>query len=266
MTTTSTELDDLELSSRQDRSQRAFHRVLATASPGARLIEREGGVQATIVPAAPSISVLNNVFYTDPSALEASLAEIADAYVASGVEHWAVSVPGQDRDTARLLRAAGHSRRAVPVVMGGRIDPTKQPGRNVRIELEPRPTAAMVGRLNDIAFGVSAPHTLADALQDVDDRSIRAYVAQLDGEIACGLLVSHTDRNLYTWGLAGTPEARKSLIAIRLMRVVLRDAIELGCRTVTCETTPAARAIAEYFRMRPIGHLAMWEHRTDTPN
>lgn len=255
-------LNDIDLNSRQTRSQRAFHRMLATASPGACLIQRGGGVQATIVPAVPSVSVVNSVFYTDPTALEASLAEIAEAYAAAGIGHWGVLVPGQDQDTARLLRAAGHSRRGVPVVMGGCIDLTKQHSREVQIELEPSPTAAMVGRLNDIAFGIPAPHTLADALQDVD-RSIRAYVARRNGRIACGLLVSHTARNLYTWGLAGTPEARKSLVAIKLMRIVLRDAIQLGCETVTCETTPAAQAIAEYFRMQPIGRVSMWEHRAD---
>lgn len=260
---TSATLDDQDLRSRQNRSQRAFHRALATASNGAHLIEHSGGVQATIVPAVPNVAVVNNVFYTDPRALEASLSEITEAYASAGVRHWAVAAPGRDEYTARLLRAAGHSRRVAPMIMGRRIPTIKPSIPAAQVELEPHPTAAMVGRLNDIAFGVPAPHTLADAFQGIDDRSMRAYVARHRGAAACGLLVSHTARNLYIWGLAGTDEARKSLIALKLIGVVIHDAIRLGCETVTCETTPVAQAIAEYFKMRSIGRIAMWERRAD---
>jgi predicted N-acetyltransferase YhbS len=123
----------------------------------------------------------------------------------------------------------------------------------------------MVARCNDVAFGVPAPLTLADAFASVDDDAIVAHVALRDGELACGVLVTHVERNLYTWGLAGTPAARGSIVAVRLMRTVLRDARDRGCETVTCETTPAAQTIAGYFRMRPLGRLALWERRAGQP-
>lgn len=254
-------VDSEQLSSQQNRSQRAFHRTLASASPGAHLIERKGGIQATIVPATPDISAVNSVFYDDPEALEAALPDITAAYTAAGVARWAVLVPARDQQTARVLQTAGHTRRVAPMVMGRPLDQVKPPSRNIQIELDPDPTAAMVGHLNDIAFGIPAPHGLADALRGVDNRSIRAYVARHDGEIACGLLATHEANNLYTWGFASTPEATKSPIALRLMRIVVRDALDVGCTTTTCETTHTGQAVAEYFRLRPIGRLAMWEYR-----
>ncbi|HWF74182.1 MAG TPA: hypothetical protein VG186_12595 [Solirubrobacteraceae bacterium] len=252
--------DDGDLMRRQQRSQRAFHRALAGASPGASLFEADGGVQATVVPAAARFALVNSVFYDDPQALGRSLSEISERYASAGVGHWGVWVPAADQPTAKLLRSRGHTRRMAPMVMGGRLH--APPAREEpELELDAQPAAAMVARCNDLAFGVQPPDTLSAAFQRDDGTGYLAYVARRGGELACGLIVRHDHGNLYTWGLAATPAARGSLLAIKLMRVVTREAARAGCLTVTCETTPAAETIARYMRLRPIGRWALWERR-----
>ncbi|MGP0051403.1 MAG: GNAT family N-acetyltransferase [Solirubrobacteraceae bacterium] len=254
--------DDTDLMERQRRSQRAFHRALGLASPGAQLLEGDGGLQATAVPAAPRFALVNGVFYDDSAALERALPELAAFYGGAGVAHWGVWVPGPDAATARLLRARGHTRRMTPMVMGGPLrDPASD--RELDLELDLDAAAALVGRCNDIAFGVRPPDTLAAAFQTDAGTGYLTYVARRGGELACGLLVRHDAGNLYTWGLAATPAARGSMVAITLMRAVVRDAVRAGCRTCTCETTPAAQTIATYMRLRPIGRWALWERRGD---
>ena len=254
--------DDAELMERQRRSQRTFHRAIAAASPGARLLEGGGGLQATAVPAAPRFALVNSVFYDDPPALGHALPELSEFYDSAGVAHWGVWVPGTDAVTARLLRSRGHTRRMAPMVMGGPLQ-DRVGDRELEIELEVGAPAGLVGRCNDIAFGVRPPDTLSAAFQVDAGTGWRGYVARRGGELACGLIVRHDSGNLYTWGLAATPAARGSMLAITLMRAVIRDAVRAGCETCTCETTPAAQTIASYMRLRPIGRWALWERRAD---
>jgi hypothetical protein len=103
-------VDDAEFLRRQRLSQRAFHRGLAARSPGSRTILEGDALQATIIPDAPRVALLNAVLYDDPSILLGSLDQIAQSYREAGVDNYAVWVPGRERDTARSLRDAGHRR------------------------------------------------------------------------------------------------------------------------------------------------------------
>src|SRR5436190_10051930 len=105
-----------DLRRRQAASQRAFYRMLAAASPGSRLFEREG-VQATIVPVRPWFSVFNSVLYEDAGSLPATLPILADQYERAGLGAWTVWVPPGDDEAKDILKAAGHLCDSTPLLM-----------------------------------------------------------------------------------------------------------------------------------------------------
>src|SRR5437016_12052609 len=105
--TTSAAPSDRDLRRRQAANQRGFYRMLASASPGARLFELEG-VHATIVPVGPWFSVFNSVLYEDARSLQTALPRVAEEYERAGVGAWTVWVPPGDRKAKDVLRAARH--------------------------------------------------------------------------------------------------------------------------------------------------------------
>lgn len=250
---------DDELVRAQVVSQRAFHRALGGASPGAHVLDLAGGVQATFVPATPRMAIFNSVFYREPDALLAGLEDLAERYASAGIDHWTVWVPPGDRDVARALRAAGHSRRTVPMVVGGRLDELAlEP--ELEIELARGITPVAVARCNDDAFGVP-PGTMGRAMGELAGQGTRAHGVARDGAIACGVLVRHDAGNCYPWGLAATSAAQGSIVAIELLRRVLLDAQRAGCTTTTGDVTPAGLTIARYLGMRQLGRWDMWDRR-----
>ncbi len=156
-------IDEAELHCRQRVSQRGFHRALARSSPGAQTIEAAGGIQATIVPPATRMPLLNCVFYDDAEALMVSLDELADGYRRAGVDGYAVWVPPWDRPTARALRDAGPKRGGVLEVSAAVLaDLDLEPRRELELDLDPTPE--MVAWCNDQAHGVQAEQSLIGAL------------------------------------------------------------------------------------------------------
>jgi hypothetical protein len=258
--TAATAIGDAELHRRQQRSQRAFHRTLAQRTPDGVVLERPGGVQATIVPTAPRLALLNSVLYEDRESLLEALGELRDAYGRAGVEAWAVWVPPWDRPAARMLRDAGHSRGgALMVTAAALADLDLEP--EDEIELEPHPTAEMVAWCNDQAHAVAPEQSMVAALAALEGTETRAYAVRRRGRLACAGLVRCDAGNCYPWGLAATEAARGSMAAIELMRLILRDALAAGCETGTGEVTRAGETIGAYLGKRPIGRYDVWVGR-----
>ncbi len=254
-------VDDAELHRRQQVSQRAFHRTLAQASEGGAVIDLDGDIQLTAVPAASALALLNCVFYSDGNALQDSLDEIERAFHGLDVRSWSVWVAPWDRLTGRMLRSAGYSRGAALMVTAARLDEMDLDAED-EIDLVSHPTAAMVARCNDDAHELTGDLSMAAALSGLDGTGVRAYAARHAGELACGGLVSRHGDNCYPWGLAATPAARGSVVAIDLMRAILRDALADGCETVTGEVTRAGETIGAYLGKRPIGRYDLWVRRS----
>src|SRR4051812_17645801 len=105
-----------ELAERPYRSLWPFCRMVAGASEGARLQERDG-VIASVAPVTPDRSVTNSVAYEDPSTLERELGRLAALYAEAGVRAWTVWVPDRDREAQRVLEQAGHRLDAKPAAM-----------------------------------------------------------------------------------------------------------------------------------------------------
>jgi len=254
-------VDDAELHRRQDVSQRAFHRAVAETSPGGMVVRDGGGLQVTIVPAAARLALFNCVFYHDRAALLDALAAIRDEYRRAGVPSWIVWVPPWDREGARLLRDAGLSRGGALMVTAAvlaqlHLEPEEE------LELEPDPTVEMVAACNDHAHRLGSDQSMAGAFAGLGSTDMRVYAARHQGEVACAGLVRYDGDHCYPWGLAAAPAARGSLVAIELMRLILRDAIAAGCTTGSGEVTRAGETIGAYLGKRPIGRYDLWVGRS----
>jgi hypothetical protein len=88
-------------------SLRASYRLSVKGAPDSRLLELRD-VTASIVPAAPSRSVVNAVVYERPETLEAMLDDVAQAYEEAGVRAWTIWVPDGDEQAIEFLESAGH--------------------------------------------------------------------------------------------------------------------------------------------------------------
>jgi hypothetical protein len=143
------------------------------------------------------------------------------------------------------------------MVTAGRLDELDlEP--ETEIELERDPTSEMVARCNEHAHDLRSDQSMARALSGLDATETRVYAARCRGELACAALVRYDGPNCYPWGLAATPAARGSIVAIELMRLILRDALAAGCETGTGEVTRAGETIGAYLGKRPIGRYDVW--------
>jgi ribosomal protein S18 acetylase RimI-like enzyme len=253
---------DHELLRRQVASQRAFYRALADGSPGASLLELPGA-QATLVPAREWLSIFNGVFYDDLGALERAHPALAAAYDAAGIGAWAVWVPPHDPGGAELLRRLGHLRDSTPMLFVAPIDDLDlRPGEADDLDLDPDPGWDAVARVNDRAYGVLEPWTLAAAFSTMRDPASRLHVARREGEAIAALIAREHDGDCYLWFVATVPEARRSGAAGALMRHALREARGRGCTTSTLESTAVAETLYRRLGYRALGRYEMWELRS----
>jgi GNAT superfamily N-acetyltransferase len=251
-------MDDATLAARQLRSQREMYRAMGSASPGARVVEAEGGVLAAVVPVRPDRSVVNAAVYEDGAALVAARDTLAAAYAEAGVFAWTVWTRPGDEEVPHALAAAGHRHDGQPMLMAAPIEEIDLEPRR-EFELEPAPAWADAARINDACYGLDPLHSFAEAFGDFD---ARLYVARLDGEpVACaGARWHEGDCGIYF--VATLPHARGRGVAGELLRTALRDARAGGCETTSLEATALGAPVYERLGYRPLGRLGMWELRT----
>jgi len=252
---------DSELLARQTANQRGFYRALAHGSVGSRLIELDGGVQATVAPVRPWYSIFNSVLYTEPGALINALPQLTSEYEAAGSKAWTVWVPPTDAATPAALQAAGHVLDSTPMLMGASISEIDLDQR-LELDLDPAPTWRMVAVCNDAAHGVLEDWSMAAVVENVHDPATQCYAATLHGRVACALLAREHDRDCYFWFVASIPEARGLGLAGELVRVALRTAQQRGCETTTLESTAMAESLYANLGFRALGRYEMWERRS----
>jgi ribosomal protein S18 acetylase RimI-like enzyme len=251
---------EAELRARQKGSQRAFYRAMANGSSGAALVDLDG-IQATVVPAREWFSIFNSAFYDDPARLEREHAALAAAYEAAGVKAWAVWVPPDEPRAPALLRRRGHVRDTTPMVFAADIDALDLAPRR-ELDVVRAPSWKLVAQVNDRAYGVLEPWSLAAVFETMADPRSQLHVACAGGEAASALIAREQDDDCYFWFVATTPDARGAGLASELMRHALREARERGCTTTTLESTAAAEAMYTHLGYTPLGRYETWESRT----
>jgi GNAT superfamily N-acetyltransferase len=118
-----------------------------------------------------------------------------------------------------------------------------------------------VGRVNDLAYGLS-PGTFGAALGRLpDDLPLRLYRARVDGEEACvlGTLDDGADCGIYL--VATLPEHRGRALARRLLHRALADASERGLRTSTLQSTKLGYPVYQRLGYETVCAIEMWERR-----
>lgn len=249
-----------------ERNIRTLHSSVALMTKGAldsRLV-RLGGVSAAVVPATPGRSVLNSVVYDSHDQLAAALDDLAAAYEEAGVYAWTVWVPERDRESAQLLREAGHVLDAAPLAMGMELDRLGPPP-----GLEPEWTGdwsrlADAALVNDRAYG-DPDGTWAAALGGLPEGIGHLYLADLDGEAASFVMVQDHEDDCDFWFAATIPAARGRGLVSGLLHRALSDARERGCRTTTTQATAMGAPVYERIGYRSQGALEMWERRKPAP-
>jgi GNAT superfamily N-acetyltransferase len=250
-------MDAAELFARQYASLRRFYRLIASASEGAELYERDG-ITAAVVPATPERSVCNAVVYDDSVSLERALEPLESLYAAAGVKAWTVWVPGQDREASALLEGRGHRLDASPAAMA--IELAKFSGEPAsELDLETEPDPLDIGRINDVAYGYEDQFT--GALELMDPGLAHAYVARVDGVPAACTVALDEERDCCITFVATLPQARGRGLAAGLMRRALLDARERGCETSSLQATTMGQPLYERLGYRDLGAIEMWERR-----
>jgi GNAT superfamily N-acetyltransferase len=245
------------------RVRRGLHAELAlfSTSPGGRLA-RWPGVLASVCPVAPERSLLNGVALelgAGASALEAVYGDVRRTYADAGVRAFTVWVEPGDATTAAMVAARGHVVDSRPVAMAARIDTIAPPPIG---ELDWRETrdGALIGRINDAAYGFSPP-ALAAAMAELP-APWYGYVARHDGDdVACLICHESDDRDCGVAAVATVPGAQGRGIATRLLTVALATARRRGCVTTSLQASPSGRAVYARLGYRDLGSYQMWERR-----
>ena len=238
---------------------RQWLRMVGRASPGARMIERNG-VTATVVPAAPERAVVNSVLYDDAAGLAAAYDEVEAAYDEIGAV-WTVWVPSTDEGARAALHRVGHVLDAAPAVMAVDLREIERPPAGALEDWTADGDARQIGPLNDrsYAFGTDS-FTRAFAGLPADE--LTTYIARLDGRaVGCLAIVDH-EGNADVEMVAVVPEARGHGIAGKLLAHALADAAERGLETSTLISTRLGRPVYERLGYREFGTLHMWERRS----
>jgi len=233
----------------------AWLRLIASSSPDAELIERDG-VTALLNRAAPERSVFNSVVARRAEALTGNRDELARIYAEKGCA-WTVWIPEGDRDAAALLAAAGHTLDAEPRAMGMDLAAVEAPDFG-DFEWTTAGSTELMCSINDRAYGYDDGTWLRGmGTGDVG----RTYFATFDGQSLSTATAVDADGDCLITCVATVPESRGQGLAGRLIQRALVDARERGCTTTTLQATKAGAPVYERIGYRDFGVLQMWELR-----
>lgn len=252
------DVDDSEGWRRLIASLAQWSRTIDGASQGMHVVER-AGVVATITPAVPDRSLVNDVVYWDPAALAAGYDAIAADYAAAGIEAWTVWVPDTDAATAGWLSERGHRLDGDPEAMLLDLDV---------LEARPEPdgfTRAVdpvaLARLNDDAYGIRG--AFERALERLEPGAgIYLYGVEEGGELASGLVTFDHGDDCSVWLVATRERSRGRGLAGALMAIAMRDARERGRTTSTLQASDLGRPVYERLGYRSLGEIQLWERRS----
>jgi ribosomal protein S18 acetylase RimI-like enzyme len=237
---------------------RQWLRTVGRASPGARVIERDG-VTAAVVPAAAERAVLNSLMYDEAAGLAAAYDEVADAYEEIGAV-WTVWVPSTDEGARAALHRAGHVLDAAPAVMAADLRNVERPPADALEDWTADGDVREVGPLNDRSYTFDTD-SFTRAYVALSPDHLKTYVARLGGRPAGCLIIIDHEGNADVEMVAVVPEARGQGIAGKLLAHALADAAERGLETSTLVATLLGRPVYERLGYREFGTLHMWERK-----
>jgi len=232
--------------------------LLAEHTEGGHAHHRDGFF-ASVVPLSPDRSVVNAVVYSDGEALLAARDEIDEVYRRAGVNAWTVWVPESDEATARGLEGAGHVLDAEPRAMGADLAEIEEPEMG-ELDWRRGPDLAVVGRLNDAAYGLPDGE-LGNVIAAMPPDRANALAVDVDGETAAVLMALDAGDDTEIAWVATSEAARGRGLATALLRQCLWDAHERGQRTATLQATKLGTRVYERVGFHDLGALQMWERR-----
>jgi GNAT superfamily N-acetyltransferase len=234
-----------------------WSRTIDGASEGMRVVERDGYV-ATITPAVPTRSLVNDVVYWDRDAFLAGYDEIAAGYAAAGIDAWTVWVPDTDAPTAAWLAARGHALDGDPEAMVLDLDGCARPALPAGYTRDVDPV--VLARLNDDAYGMRG--AFERALEHLEPgNGLYLYGVEEDGELASGLVTFDHGDDCSVWLVATRERSRGRGLAGALMAHAMADARERGRTTSTLQASDLGRPVYERLGYRSIGEIQLWEKR-----
>lgn len=254
-----TAFSDAELEARRAAGGVPFWKTLAAHAPDARVLEREGGVVAWILPGSPDRSVMNGVVYEDGPSLLGARDELEAAYRDAGVNAWTVWVLDGDEATSAGLRDAGHVLDANPAAMGAvlaEMDLAPRGG----VDVVPSDDWAAMARLNAAAYATPEDDWVSALGGQTAAMGSLAVVGDPADPDACAFTNVH-DGNAEICFVATRAEARGRGLASELLRHLLREVMADGCQTTTLEATKLGQPVYERLGYRVLGELQMWEQR-----
>jgi len=238
-------------------SMRAFFRLVGRSSQGAHVIELEG-VLGCVCPKVPERSLPNSVIYESQDALIGALPDLARRYEEADIAAWTVWVPEDDTEAAAALAAAGHVLDADPAAMTRELDDLADPPEIDHCagdEFLP-----VVASINDRSYGFDGT-PFSDFTAQQPPGVTRDYVAYLDGEPACAVVILPADGDASVWDVATLPEARGRGLTTRLLHRALWDARAEGCDMSSLQATKLGEPVYARLGYRSHGALQMWERR-----
>jgi GNAT superfamily N-acetyltransferase len=233
--------------------------VLEGGSDGMRTIGGDGFV-ATVTPAAPERSLVNDVVYWDAAALTDAYDELDAAYRDAGIGAWTVWVPDTDTATAAFLAEHGHRLDGDPEAMVADLETIERPGQPEGFTTDGDPQ--VMTRLNDTVYGLAELGGMfAPALANLrPSDEMHIYMAGKAEPQACVMAYDHED-DCSIWFVATLEEARGQGYAAALMGHALADGRERGRTTSTLQATDMGRPIYERLGYRSLGEIQLWEKR-----
>ncbi|HEX6387884.1 MAG TPA: GNAT family N-acetyltransferase [Solirubrobacteraceae bacterium] len=245
------------------RGHRAFYDAMATAAPGARVVDLAPGVACSVVPTAPQRSLPNGVMVQEAEALAAALPAIRALYVDAGVRAWTVWVgPGRDELRA-VCEQAGLVHDGAPVLMHAPIaELTLDPALDCDV-VEDGP-AAPVFAINDAAYGLPAEAGFAAAFTQELGLGMHRLVAVRDGRpVACACWTL-AEGDAFITLVAVLPDARGGGLSRRLMSLALQRAQDEGAETTTLEASAMGYPVYARMGYADLGPTGLWESRVTT--
>jgi GNAT superfamily N-acetyltransferase len=239
-----------------------WSRMVDGSSEGMHAIEEDGFV-ATITPAAPTRSIVNDVVYWDAGVLGSAYDRLSAAYDEAGIGAWTVWVPDTDPATAELLAARGHVLDTDPEAMILDLETVERPPEPPGFDRDEDPLE--VARINDVAYGIPGMFELA--LADMERREgLYVYSAGAEGRAESCLMAFDYEDDCSVWLVATLPDARGRGLAGALMGHALADARERGRTTSTLQATDLGRPVYERIGYRSLGEIELWEKRGPAPS
>jgi ribosomal protein S18 acetylase RimI-like enzyme len=234
-------------------------RVIAQASPGAALFERDG-VVASAVPAAPQRSIVNSVSYADARTLAEVYDELAGFFATAGIGAWTVWTPDFDAHAIATLQQNGHAFDGKPAAMVldlGAYE-TRDPG---DLDWDAQADPQTHGEINDRAYGHAPGEGYAGALaQPVAGH--RLYQARVNGQPACvAATMDHEGGDLGVYFVATDPAFQGRGLGTRLMALVLNDAQERGLHTASLQASGAGEPVYTALGFERWFRLHLYERR-----